>query len=63
MGQLPVFPEETQHAGGVRITTLGLLLFFGCAVSLLQCMGSLVVAHRLRSQWHMVLVGLGHVGS
>ena len=28
MGQLPVFPEETQHAGGVRITTLGLLLLF-----------------------------------
>ena len=36
MGQLPVFPEETQHAGGVRITTLGLLLFF-LAVLCLCC--------------------------
>ena len=37
--------------------------FFGCAVSLLQCLGSLAAAHRLSSQRHMVLVALGHVGS
>ena len=64
MGQLPLFPEEIQQAGGVRITSLGLFFFFFflmCCVFV--AVHGLSSVYRLSSQRHMVLVALGHVGS
>ena len=62
MGQLPLFPEEIQQAGGVRITSLGLFFFFLLCCVFVAVHG-LSSVYGLSSQRHMVLVALGHVGS